>query len=119
MDGNELKKERIQHCMTQRQMADILGVERNHIYMMENGKRTISDRIERRFRAWLKASEEDSRVPPVASGVSEREPEEMPAWAEAIIDRLDALSKEMRVVQTTLLRLASAQLGRNPLEPEE
>lgn len=113
--SEEVKTARLSRGLTQRQLADILGVDRNFISMVEGGRRSFSERLRTRFEAWKKAED-------VMTGdncVAEKAPEEMPVWAEAIIDRLDALSKEMRVVQTTLLRLASAQLGRNPLEPEE
>lgn len=113
--AEEVREDRLARGLTQRQLADILGVDRNFISMVESGRRSFSERIRKRFEAWKKAD----GVITDANSVAEKPPEEMPMWAEAIIDRLDALSKEMRVIQTTLLRLASAQLGRNPLEPEE
>lgn len=123
MDADDLKMARIKRGLTQRQMADILGVERNHIYMVESGRRPVTERIEKAFRAWLKTQGEDGRKTKDASGassfVAERTPDEIPPWAEALIDRLDALSRDMGVVKTALLRLAAAQMGRNPLEPEE
>lgn len=123
MDAEDLKMARVKRGLTQRQMADILGVERNHVYMVESGRRPVTERLEKAFRAWLKTREEDERKTKDASGVSsfvaERPPDEMPAWAEALIDRIDALSRDMGVVKTALLRLAAAQMGRNPLEPEE
>lgn len=123
MDADDLKMARIKRGLTQRQMADILGVERNHIYMVESGRRPVTERIEKAFRAWQRSLEGDERktkdASETSSFVSEKTPEEMPAWAEALIDRIDALSLDMGVVKTALLRLAAAQMGRNPLEPEE
>lgn len=113
--SEEVKTARLSRGLTQRQLADILGVDRNFISMVESGRRSFGERLLKRFEAWKKAD----GVITFDNGVSEKAPEDIPVWAEAIIDRLDALAKDMNVVKTALLRLAASQMGRNPLEPEE
>lgn len=113
--AEEVKTARLARGLTQRQLADILGVDRNFISMVEGGRRSFSERLRIRFDAWLKADGLQTDV----NRVTEVAPEDIPAWAESLIDRIDKLTRDVEVVKTALLRLATVQLGRNPLEPEE
>ena len=113
--AEDIKKARAERGVTQRELAAALGVERNYIYLLEAGKRQLSERLETLYEAWKKATE----APTNANCVAERPFEDPPVWADALADRLDRLERDIGIIKTALLQLSVAILKRNPLEPEE
>lgn len=59
--SNQLKAYRLRENLSQQELADILGVARNYIYLIESGRKPITDSIKSKLRM-LESGEIDSEI---------------------------------------------------------
>ena len=62
--AQDVKQVREQLGMTQKQLADALGVARNYIYMIEAGKTPVSKKIDSALDSFLQGDEGNAASPP-------------------------------------------------------